>query len=220
MIMTRGQEALRKALSLYFIMGSQDGREEQPLRTIDRALKAGVTCFQWREKGPRSLKGRERIDFAKDARNLCQRYRVPFFVDDDVDLAVQLEADGVHIGQKDENAKAVRRKIGDKMWLGVSAHSLEEAERAREQGADYIGVGPYKMTQSKPDAESVIGSTLIRQLRALSYPLPIVAIGGITPDDVPEITSAGAAGVAVISAISKSPDPPSVVREFLKELNR
>lgn len=214
------QEALRKALSLYFIMGSQDGNGDRPVKIIESALKAGVTCFQWREKGPQALKGQARIDFAKDARKLCQRHRIPFFIDDDVDLAVQLKADGVHVGQKDQNAASARKKIGDKMWLGVSAHSLEEAERALEQGADYIGVGPYRATQSKPDADSVIGDALIRQLHFRDYPLPIVGIGGITPGDVPEIKSAGAAGVAVISAISKSPDPSSIVEKFLKQLNR
>ncbi|WP_332238621.1 thiamine phosphate synthase [Sporolactobacillus sp. KGMB 08714] len=218
--MTKEREALRRALSLYFIMGSQDGCGEDPLKTINLALEAGVTCFQWREKGPRSLKGQERIDFAKNALNLCRSYHVPFFVDDDVNLAVRLQADGVHIGQKDGSARAVRREIGGKMWLGVSAHSFEEAERAREQGADYIGVGPYKPTQSKPDAESPIGTALIRRLGAARYPLPIVAIGGITPADVPAILSAGADGVAVISVISRSPDPQSIVRQFLNCLNR
>ncbi|MCO7126853.1 thiamine phosphate synthase [Sporolactobacillus shoreicorticis] len=210
---------LKKALRLYFVMGSQDIGLYDPLTTLEIALKAGVSCYQWREKGPLSLKEAERIAFAQAARRLCANYHVPFFVDDDVELALKLSADGVHVGQKDEGAQTVRRRIGTDMWLGVSVHSLEEAEHAHADGADYIGVGPYKPTQSKADAESPVGDKLFRELTKRDYPLPTVAIGGVTPNDVSTILSAGAAGVAVISAISKSPDPAKSVDRFLSELN-
>ncbi|MCQ2008379.1 thiamine phosphate synthase [Sporolactobacillus sp. STSJ-5] len=210
---------LNQALKLYFVMGSQDVGLYDPLTTLEIALKSGISCYQWREKGPHSLKGMKRIAFAHDARQLCDHYHVPFFIDDDVELALELEADGVHVGQKDEGAQSVRDRIGADMWLGVSAHSFEEAERARADGADYIGIGPYKPTQSKADAESPVGSELFKELTKGGYPLPMVAIGGVTPDDVPTILSAGAAGVAVISAISKSADPAKAVDRFLSELN-
>jgi thiamine-phosphate pyrophosphorylase len=209
---------LKHALSLYFVMGSQDVGLFDPLETLEIALKAGITCYQWREKGADSLTGSERFAFAKAARRLCKTYQVPFFVDDDVSLALELNADGVHVGQKDEIAREVRQKIGPAMWLGVSAHSVEEAERALADGADYIGVGPYKTTQSKADAESPLGDSLIRTLTDMNYPLPMVAIGGVTPADVPAICSAGAAGVAVISAISKAADPAIAVDHFLSKL--
>jgi thiamine-phosphate pyrophosphorylase len=209
---------LKKALKLYFVMGSQDVGSYDPLTTLEIALKSGITCYQWREKGAESLTGSERFVFAKAARRLCQTYHVPFFVDDDVSLALELNADGVHVGQKDEIAREVRQKIGPAMWLGVSAHSVEEAERALAGGADYIGVGPYKPTQSKADAESPLGDTLIRTLTEMNYPLPMVAIGGVTSADIPAICSAGAAGVAVISAISKAADPAMAVDHFLSKL--
>lgn len=210
---------LKHALSLYFVMGSQDVGLYDPLTTLEIALRAGITCYQWREKGVDSLTGAERFAFAKAARRLCKTYQVPFFVDDDVSLALELNADGVHVGQKDEIAREVRQKIGSAMWLGVSAHSVEEAERALADGADYIGVGPYKPTQSKADAESPLGDSLIRTLTEMNYPLPMVAIGGVTPADVPAICSAGAAGVAVISALSKAADPAMAVEHFLSKLN-
>ncbi len=209
---------LHDVLSLYFVMGSPDAGSHAPLETIRIALQAGITCFQWREKGEQALTGNERVDFAYAARQLCRDYHVPFFVDDDPALALLLKADGIHVGQKGEQARRVRQKIGNTMWLGVSAHSTEEAEKALRDGADYIGVGPYKPTQSKNDAEAPIGDSVIRKLSDEKYPLPMVAIGGVTPDDVPDICSAGASGVAVISAISKAKDPAAAVNCFLTKL--
>ncbi|MCI1881232.1 MAG: thiamine phosphate synthase [Sporolactobacillus sp.] len=214
------KKELARALKLYFIMGTPNAADRPPLQVLELALQSGITCFQFREKGIGALTGTKKMNFARMARRLCRQYHVPFFVDDDVELALALDADGVHVGQKDEQARTVRQQIGPERWLGVSAHSAAEAERARTDGADYIGVGPIKPTQSKADAESPLGNTLLRRLNETSFPLPMVAIGGVTPADVPDLLAAGAAGVAVISAIAGAKQVDQAVRQFLTELDK
>jgi len=198
-------EQLQEKLRVYFIMGSNNCRKN-PLEVLTEAIEGGVTLFQFREKGHGALSGAEKYAFAKELQAICRKYGIPFIVNDDVDLALALDADGVHIGQEDERADIVREKIGDKI-LGVSAHNLEEAKRAIEQGADYLGVGPIFQTSTKTDAKEAQGVEVLRHLRQQGIAIPIVGIGGITPNNARDVIVAGADGVSVISAVSLADSP-------------
>lgn len=156
--------------------------------------------IQFREKGSKAARLAAKEDLARRIQAICRRHGVPFIVNDDVELALALNADGVHIGQDDEPAAQVRERIGDKI-LGVSVHSTAEARLAEELGADYLGVGPIYPTASKEDAQQPQGTEIIQRLTKLTS-MPIVAIGGITADRAPHVIQAGADGVAVISAIT------------------
>ncbi|ANE46327.1 thiamine-phosphate pyrophosphorylase [Paenibacillus swuensis] len=199
--------AVRRMLPLYFVAGTGNtGGELALLRTLAAALEGGISAFQLREKGPGALLGRARFALALGLREQCRRRGVPFIVNDDVELALAVEADGVHVGQEDAPAAEVRRRLGARL-LGVSVHTVDEARRAAAAGADYIGCGPMYATASKPDARAVAGPALVRQLRAAGITLPLVGIGGITSENAASVTAAGADGVAVISAISGASDP-------------
>jgi thiamine-phosphate pyrophosphorylase len=193
-------DKMRQLLKVYFIMGSNNCRKE-PLQVIKDAIAGGITLFQFREKGIGALTGAEKLQFAKEVQEICKEAGVPFIVNDDVELALALDADGVHVGQDDEIANSVRKKIGDKI-LGVSVHNLEETYRAIKQGADYVGLGPVFPTNTKEDAKEVQGTTLIKSLKENNVQIPIVGIGGITSENAKEVMLAGADGVSVITAIS------------------
>ena len=204
----------RKQLAVYFIMGTQNVIACKPLAILEEALQAGVTMFQFREKGSGALTGEAYEQFARDCQVLCKKYHVPFIVNDDVDLAIKLQADGLHIGQDDGAVAHVKKKIGH-MLLGVSVHTMAEVSEAVAYGADYVGIGPIFSTKSKVDAKTPAGTKFLQQV-AQSYPnLPIVAIGGITEGNAYLPLTAGADGVAVISTICESPHIDKTV-ELLK----
>lgn len=191
---------MRELLKVYFILGSTNCQKD-PLEVIREAIQGGITLFQYREKGTGALVGEDKYKLAKAIQGLCQQHQIPFIVNDDVELALSLNADGVHIGQEDEAAERVRGKLGDKI-LGVSVHTKEQAYEAIRQGADYLGLGPIFATTTKEDAKEAAGTTLIKTLRREGLTIPIVGIGGITADNAPVVMAAGADGVSVITAIS------------------
>ena len=199
-------------LNLYFVAGTQDCRHltgdpcENLLQTLERALQAGICCYQFREKGEGSLQDHNKIyQLASQCRDLCHRYQVPFFVNNDVALALQLHADGVHVGQQDMPIQTVLQHCQGKMKIGLTINTLQQAkENANLTGIDYFGVGPIFTTQSKADASQTVGIELIRAIRDAKIMQPIVAIGGITPENCIGIRQAGANGLAVISAITRS----------------
>lgn len=208
----------REQLRVYFICGTQDFKTyENPvvaaLNCIETALKAGITMFQFREKGIGSLSGEAKVDFAKKAQALCKEYEVPFIMNDDMDLAEELDVDGVHIGQDDDPIEDVRRRFPNKI-IGLSIHSPEEFAASRVDLADYIGVGPVYGTQSKDDAKAPIGLEGIAELRKTAGTVPIVAIGGITVDNASPIVEHGADGVSVITAITQANDVAEAVRKL------
>ncbi|MGM1050588.1 MAG: thiamine phosphate synthase [Bacillota bacterium] len=193
---------MREYLRMYLVMGSVNCRAE-PEIVLAEALAGGVTLFQFREKGTNALSGEPMFALARELQDMCRSAGVPFIVNDDVELALELDADGVHIGQDDESAESVRERIGNRI-LGVSAHTVEEARRAILHGADYLGVGPIYPTISKDDAKAAQGTTILREMRGAGIELPIVGIGGITADRAGEVIRAGADGVAVISAVTQA----------------
>ncbi len=216
-IMSRPAADIGKLLEVYFIMGSTNCKF-MPQETLKAATEGGITLFQFREKGPGALKGIEKYELAAELQQICNNAGVPFIVNDDVDLAIELNADGVHIGQDDENIETVRKRLGNKI-IGVSAHTMEEVKGAVNGGADYIGIGPVYQTATKLDAEEVQGTKLIEAVRNSDFDIPIVGIGGITQSNAAEVTSSGADGVSVITAISHAVDPKKAASEIAEAVS-
>lgn len=198
------QQQIKQQLSVYFIMGTSN-TSRPPLDVVKEAIQGGITMFQFREKGEGALQGGEKKQLARQLQVLCQEANVPFIVNDDVQLAIDLNADGVHVGQEDTNAEDVRQRIGNKI-LGVSTHNLDEVKQAMKDGADYVGIPVYP-TETKKDTRSVQGVSLITEVRRHGLHIPIVGIGGITYDNAAPVIQAGADGISIISAISQSADP-------------
>lgn len=192
--------------AVYFIMGTQNAVGKDPLSLLEEALQGGITHFQLREKGAGALRGRDLLEFAENCRDLCSRYEVPFLINDDVDLALAVGADGIHIGQEDMDCGQARALIGNEKMLGVSVHSLEEARIAIDAGADYLGMGPVYGTRSKADAKRPAGTAVIQEVAGHFPDTPVFGIGGITPQNAGAVWQAGACGVAVISALSRADD--------------
>lgn len=209
---------VKKAMGLYFVMGTQNVGNQEPMAVLEAALRGGITCFQLREKGPGALVGENLLNFARKCQALCRVYRVPFIVNDDVDLALALNADGVHVGQDDEQAALVRERIGSDKWLGVSTHNVEEVRIAESIGADYVGLGPIYPTISKANASAVVGPELLKEIRSVFQTMPIVGIGGISMTNVESIIHAGADGIAVISSIASAEDSLHATEAFSKKL--
>ena len=210
--------SVKQMLRLYLVMGSANSRLK-PETVLAQALANGISAFQFREKGPQALHGAEKYALALRLKAMCQKHGIPFIVNDDVDLALAVDADGVHIGQEDEPAEEVRRRIGGKI-LGVSAHDAEEARAAVAVGADYLGIGPMFATNTKSDARAVRGPEAIRQIRESLPETPIVGIGGIAPGRAAPVIFGGADGVAVVSAISMADAPGEAARKLLDEVNK
>lgn len=168
---------------------------------VRESLEGGVTFVQLREK---NLHEAAFLEEAQQLQDLCRLYHVPFVVNDNVEIAAAMQADGVHVGQNDMSAKEVRRILGAKAIVGVSAQTVEQALAAERDGADYLGVGAVFATGSKDDADSVSFATLQAICRAVS--IPVIAIGGITAENAGTLRGSGICGVAVISAIYADSD--------------
>lgn len=217
----------RELLSVYFVAGTQDclhlstGTPEQKLlSTLETALQAGITCYQFREKGELALQDKQaQWQLARDCQVLCRQYGVPFVLNNDVEMAVKLGADGVHIGQKDMAALEAIKLIQGKLFLGISNSTLYELQNSLKlPDIDYWAVGAIFNTASKPDAMQNVGIDLIRQAKQLDPNKPLVAIGGISVDNVANIWAAGADGVAVISAITRSDNVMQTVQNLYPPL--
>ena len=176
---------------------------------VEEALKGGATCIQLREK---ELDDEMFLAEAFEIKELCHKYNVPFFINDNVKIAIKCGADGIHVGQHDMKASNVREKIGDSMILGVSAQTVEQAIEAEKSGADCLGVGAVFTTSTKLDADSVSHETLKAICNAVS--IPVVAIGGIYKNNILELSGTGVDGVALISAIFSAEDIESECKEL------
>ncbi|PTH30604.1 thiamine phosphate synthase [Staphylococcus arlettae] len=208
----------KEDLKLYFICGTQDINDGQSIEQILKtALEAGITMFQFREKGSSALQGAEKEALARKLHTLCKGYNVPFIVNDDIELALTIEADGVHVGQNDTDVQQFRQHFTNKI-IGLSVGTVEEYKQSDLSYIDYIGVGPMFDTSSKADANAPVGPTRITTLRSLVGNMPIVGIGGITTSNFQPVLAAGADGISVISAISKSDDITKTIRYFLQSV--
>jgi thiamine-phosphate pyrophosphorylase len=212
----RNAESLKDSLKVYFIMGSPNCKEN-PIQVLKDAIEGGITLFQFREKGRKAFTGDKKVELAKKLQQICREHQIPFIVNDDIDLAIDLNADGVHIGQEDEPVEDVRKKIGDKI-IGVSVHSYEEAMVAAAGGADYFGIGPVFPTKTKEDAKPSNGTKLIEELRERGLSIPIVGIGGITAENAWTVIQAGADGVSVITAISHASSVTKAAKALRKSV--
>jgi len=207
--------------SLYVILDRAAARGRDLEEILDATIAGGCRLIQLREKEWPS--GRL-LPLAERLRERCRRGSVTFIVNDRVDLAIAVGADGVHLGQDDLPTRAARPLLRPGMVLGRSIHSVVQAREAQAEGADYIAVGSMFPTQTKPNFE-LVGPELIRAVRPATKS-PLIGIGGITRENVAEVIRAGADGVAVISAVCGAPDPAAATREFLaairaeRDLNR
>lgn len=199
-----------KDLLLYAVTDRMWLNGETLYSQVEKSLKGGATFIQLREK---DLNDGEFLREAIELKALCKEYRVPFVIDDNVDIAVEMDADGVHVGQSDMEAGDVRAKLGPDKIIGVSCGNLEEALLAQERGADYVGVGAMFPTDTKADAGDVTFETLKEICDALT--IPVVAIGGIKATNLESFRGTGIAGVAVVSAIFAQPDIEKAAAELL-----
>ncbi|MBR1673928.1 MAG: thiamine phosphate synthase [Eubacterium sp.] len=208
------KEELKDSMLVYAVTDRHWLKDGETLRDkTEEALKGGATFVQLREKDG----DRETIlSLGRELKELCEEYKVPFVLDDDVALTEELDADGVHVGQSDRPASEVRRLIGPDKILGVSAQTVEQALQAENDGADYLGVGAVFATGSKDDADDVSHDTLEAICRAVK--IPVVAIGGISKNNILKLKGRGLAGVAVISAIYAQEDITAATAE-LRELS-
>ncbi|MBA8760608.1 thiamine phosphate synthase [Staphylococcus schleiferi subsp. coagulans] len=205
----------RKQLRIYFIAGTQDVKEGSLESILKEALEAGITMFQFREKGPSSLTGNAKKEKALELQKLCRAYKVPFIVNDDINLAIEIDADGVHVGQDDEKIASFFSKLKSKI-IGLSVGNFEEYDQSDLTHVDYIGVGPVYETSSKSDAKKPGGVEMIRRMREYDENIPIVAIGGITEENVSSIIKNGADGIATISSITHSRNIENSVNRYMQ----
>jgi thiamine-phosphate pyrophosphorylase len=182
---------------------------------LDAVIAGGARMVQLREK---TWPSGQLLPLAERLRARCREAGVTFVMNDRVDLALAIEADGVHLGQDDLPPRLARPLLRQSMILGVSTHSVEQARRAQADGADYVAVGAMFPTSTKPEFE-LVGPALVRAVRG-EIRVPLIGIGGITPDNVGQVISAGADGVAVISAVCASPDPRAASAHFLDAIRR
>lgn len=196
-------------LELYAVTDRHWLGNQTLLEQVQEALDGGATCIQLREK---QLDEENFLKEAIEIQKLCKQYQVPFIVNDNVDIAKTMHADGIHVGQSDMEALDVRKELGKDVILGVSAQTVEQAKKAEAHGADYLGVGAVFPTGSKDDADDVSHETLQAICEAVS--IPVIAIGGITQDNVKELAGSGIVGIAVISAIFAQKDITQATKDL------
>ncbi len=192
---------IKEILKLYLVTDSDILKDRDFYKCIEDAIKGGVTMLQLREK---NASGSEFLEKAIKLRALTRKYNVSFIINDRVDIAMLCDADGVHVGQSDIDAKLVRSLIGKNKIVGVSARDLKEAQKAKNDGADYIGVGAMYTTLTKLDAKAVSFDTVKEIKEAID--IPMVLIGGIDLDNLEKLKLLKSDGYAIVSAILKKQD--------------
>ena len=205
----------KKDLLLYAVTDRHWLDKRSLKEVVKESLDGGVTFVQLREK---KLEDDKFLEEAKELKQLCKEYDVPFVINDNVDIAIAMDADGVHVGQSDMEAGNVREKLGPDKIIGVSAQTVEQAVLAEQRGADYLGVGAVFPTGSKDDAVEVSHETLKAICEAVS--IPVIAIGGISVGNVKELAGSGIVGIAVISAIYAAKDIKKATEDLKAETAR
>ena len=201
----------KKAMLLYAVTDRAWVGKQSLYEQVESALKGGATCVQLREK---ELDDEAFLNEAIEISALCKQYRVPFFINDNVEIAIKCHADGIHVGQEDMEAAQVRQRVGDDMIIGVSVHSVEEALEAVRNGADCLGVGAMFSTSTKTDV-NVLPKEILRDICA-AVNIPVVAIGGIGKSNISQLAGTGVDGVALVSAIFAADDIESECRLLCK----
>lgn len=196
---------------LYFITDSTGFSEEEFLFRIEQALKGGVTLIQLREK---ERSAREYIKLAEKVHDISKKYNVPLIIDDRVDVALSVDAEGVHVGENDMPVHLTRKLMGDNKIVGATAKTVARAKEACEQGADYLGVGAIYPTTTK--VKTVLTSTDTLKDICRAVPIPVNAIGGLNKDNIDILKGISIAGICVVSAIMKSENPKEATSELIK----
>lgn len=198
--------------SLYFITDSTNYDEEEFLFRIEEALKGGVTLIQLREKDKTT---REYIDLAEKVHRITKKYNIPLIIDDRIDVALGIDAEGVHIGQNDMPVCMARRLMGNEKIIGATAKTLQQAKEACSQGADYLGVGAIYPTTTK--VKTVLTSAETLRDICNSVPIPVNAIGGLNKDNIEILKGIPIAGICVVSAIMKAENPKMATAELIEK---
>ena len=207
------KEKLKKDLKLYLVTDSEILKDRDFYKCIEDAIKSGVTMVQLREK---NTDGKEFLEKAIKLRELTNKYNVTFVINDRIDIAMLVDADGVHIGQSDIDAVSARKLLGDNKIIGVSARNLQEAKIAKENGADYLGIGAMFSTSTKMDAKLVSFDTLEEITNEVD--LPFVLIGGITLDNVKKLKHFKPDGYALVSGILGTDDISKRVEKWYERI--
>ena len=203
---------IRKEDMLLYLVTDRTSLKGRSLAAqIEESLQAGATLVQLREK---NMPFQEFVEEAHQIRALTREYQIPFIINDEIEVALASEADGVHLGQEDGNITSARARLGKDKIIGISVHNVPEALEAQQNGADYIGVGAVFPTSTKKDANPLSIDMLKSICEAVT--IPVVAIGGITRDNIMQLSGAGVDGVAVISAILAKEDISEATKEMLK----
>ncbi|NHB15979.1 thiamine phosphate synthase [Helicobacter pylori] len=199
----------------YHIKGGKNDRINALLETLELALKSQITAFQFRQKGDLALQDPIEIKrLALECQKLCKKYGTPFIINDEVRLALELKADGVHVGQEDMAIEEVITLCQKRLFIGLSVNTLEQALKARHlDHIAYLGVGPIFPTLSKKDAKQVVGVELLKKIKDSGIKKPLIAIGGIMTDNASKIQKFS--GIAVISAIAQAKDKALAIETLL-----
>ena len=195
--------------SMYFITDSTNYSEEEFLYRVEQALMGGITLLQLREKDKST---REYMDLAEKVHTLTKKYNVPLIIDDRVDVALAIDAEGVHVGQSDMPVSIARKLMGDDKIVGATTKTVPQALEAYEQGADYLGVGAIYPTTTK--VKTVLTSTETLGNICSAVPIPVNAIGGLNKDNIDVLKGIPVAGICVVSAIMKADDPKQAAVEL------
>ncbi len=195
--------------TMYFITDSTFCGEEEFLRRVEEACKGGVTLVQLREKERTT---REYLALAEKVHEITQRYDIPLIIDDRVDIALAVNAEGVHVGQSDMPVAVARRLMGDSKIVGATAKTVPQALEAYEQGADYLGVGAIYPTTTKVKTVLTSVDTLKEIVKAV--PIKVNAIGGLNKENIHVLKGSGIAGICAVSAIMKADDPKTAAEEL------
>lgn len=194
---------------MYFITDSTNYSEEEFLYRVEQALMGGITLLQLREKDKST---REYMDLAEKVHTLTKKYNVPLIIDDRVDVALAIDAEGVHVGQSDMPVSIARKLMGDDKIVGATTKTVPQALEAYEQGADYLGVGAIYPTTTK--VKTVLTSTETLGNICSAVPIPVNAIGGLNKDNIDVLKGIPIAGICVVSAIMKADDPKQAAVEL------
>ena len=206
----------KEMMLLYAVTDRMWTGKQTLMEQVEDALKGGATCMQLREK---ELDEAAFLQEALEMKALCEKYHVPFFVNDNVEIAVKCKADGIHVGQSDMATAKVRQTVGENIMIGVSVHSVEEALEAVRNGADCLGVGAMFSTSTKTDA-NVLTKEVLKEI-CDAVDVPVVAIGGISKENMMELSGTGVDGVALVSAIFAAEDFEQecrVLRQLAEEM--
>ncbi len=201
----------KKSMLLYAVTDRMWTGNQTLYEQVEDALRGGVTCVQLREK---ELSDEDFLKEAIEIKELCHRYNVPFFINDNVDVAIKCASDGIHVGQEDMEAGKVRSLVGENMIIGVSVHSVEEAIDAVKNGADCLGVGAMFSTSTKLDAGVLSMQTLYDICHSVD--IPVVAIGGLNKNNIAELAGTGVDGIALVSAIFAAENIEKECRELYR----